>query len=201
MNKIKGFKIRLRKREILKNLKYSTEISYMSAETEQLIQKQLENAYSLIHPCVIYETYNNNDVYGFRAIKEELLFGSSQVKVIIKDAYAITIMAATIGSALEEKVNDLKCNDLNAAFILDAAGSEAAEQVINFVSKILQAESARQECVLSTRYSPGYGDWPLEASRKIISMLDHEKIDMKLSDSGILYPRKSITAIQTWRPQ
>jgi hypothetical protein len=82
--------------------------------------------------------------------------------------------------------------------VLDAVGSEAAEQSMNLISKILREEASKQDCYLANRLSPGFGDWPLEASRTVLNHIDGDKIDIVLSDNGILIPRKSITAIQAW---
>ena len=79
-------------------------------------------------------------------------------------------------------------------------GSEAAEQSMNLASKILREKASKQDCYLSNRMSPGFGDWPIEASRQILNYIGGDKIDIALRDEGILNPRKSITAIQAWIP-
>ncbi len=197
MKKIRGFKVKLRKREILKALKYDSRYVSIGSDCENLIQEQIETAYSVIFPSVVYETYSiSSETYEF--IKNDILLGSAKLKGLFKKAAAFTIMAVTIGYELEKIVDSIKDQDLTKALILDAVGSEAAEQSANFISRILKDEAVKQECVLSVRFSPGYGDWPLDASAKILHYLDNEKIDLNLSPSGILNPRKSITAIQTW---
>jgi hypothetical protein len=199
MNKIRGFKIRLRKREILRTLRYDGRYTEIGPDIELLIQNQIENAYSLIHPSVVYITFFNKDD-EFDDIKKTIVKGSKQVEDLLKKAEAFTLMAVTIGPDLEREVDNIKESDLTAAYVLDTAGSEAVEQSANFVSKILKNEASTQECSLSMRFSPGYGDWPVEASNDVFKYVDASKIDMSLSRSGILVPRKSITAVQAWVP-
>ena len=79
MNKIRGFRIRLRKREILRNLKFNSNLSEIKTETEQLIQNQIEVAYLHIYPSVIYETYSRT-FEDFNSIKESILIGSNRIK-------------------------------------------------------------------------------------------------------------------------
>ncbi len=193
--KIKGFKIRLRKREILKTLKYDSRYTNIDSGIEKLIQQQIENAYLFIYPSVIYKTFLNTP-----QVKNEILLGSKKVSELLHKASAFTLMAVTIGDKLEKEVNRIKDKNLTEAFVLDAAGSEATEQSANFVSKILREEASKEACYLSVRFSPGYGDWSMEASGKILEFLDEAKINVKLSSGGILVPRKSITAIQAWLP-
>ena len=45
------------------------------------------------------------------------------------------------------------------------------------------------------RFSPGYGDWPLEDQLDMIRLTEAYKIGLSLSTSLMLIPRKSITAI------
>ena len=46
------------------------------------------------------------------------------------------------------------------------------------------------------RYSPGYGDYPLECQDELIRLLDGaRKIGLNVSRSHLLIPRKSITAV------
>lgn len=200
MNKVRGFKIRLRKREILKTLRYDTRYTSIDRDLEKLIQQQIENAYTLIHPSVIYETFPNTSD-RFETTKNEILLGSRKLEELLEKPCAFTLMAVTIGKELENEVNRIKNKDLTGAFVLDAAGSEATEQSANFISKILREEASKQECYLSTRFSPGYGDWPVEASKKIFEFIDAKRIDLRLNPEGILIPRKSTTAVQTWIPQ
>ncbi|MFC2061905.1 vitamin B12 dependent-methionine synthase activation domain-containing protein [Elusimicrobiota bacterium] len=200
MNKIRGFKIKLRKREILKSLKYNSDFVSISPEIEKTIQDQIENAYEIIYPSIIYETYSG-DSEKYSSVKEDVMMNSAKVKEVLSNSEIFTVMAATIGSKLEEKIDSIKNKDLTAATILDAVGSEAAEQCVNFISKIIRKEASKKECYLGMRFSPGYGDWPIEASGKILNLFEMDKIGLRVNESGIMLPRKSITAIQPWIPE
>ena len=49
---------------------------------------------------------------------------------------------------------------------------------------------------LVSRYSPGYGDWPLEAQRRLFELLDApRKAGVSLTDSLLMVPSKSVSAI------
>ena len=49
---------------------------------------------------------------------------------------------------------------------------------------------------ITFRYSPGYGDLPLDIQRSFLSVLDtQKKIGLTASENNLLFPRKSVTAI------
>ncbi len=198
MKKIRGFKIKLRKREILRSLKYTSQVDKIDQKIENIIQNQIETTYRLIYPSAVYETYRKKS-NTFGELKDKITLGSKKVKNIIKDCFAVTVMAATVGKRIDVEIDNLKKNNLTKAFVLDAAASEAAEQSVNFITRIIRREAKQKECYLSNRISPGYGDWPLESSRELLNMLPVEKIEIKIGKkNNTMNPRKSVTAIQGW---
>ena len=59
----------------------------------------------------------------------------------------------------------------------------------------IQAELAPGESLV-TRYSPGYGDWPLDAQRELLALLDTPRaIGVSLTDSLLMVPSKSVSAV------
>jgi len=54
---------------------------------------------------------------------------------------------------------------------------------------------------LVSRFSPGYGDLPLDYQRTLLSVLDtSRKIGVSLTDSLLMVPSKSVSAIVGVRP-
>jgi 5-methyltetrahydrofolate--homocysteine methyltransferase len=80
------------------------------------------------------------------------------------------------------------------AVVLDSFASVAIEQLCNKADKIL-AEKYK-DSYLTFRFSPGYGDYPLELQREFLNILDApRKIGLTVNDSFLLTPTKSVTAI------
>ena len=70
------------------------------------------------------------------------------------------------------------------------------KMVRDFAEKEMEREVAEEGCHLTWRYSPGYGDLPLEAQRELVRALDtHRKIGVSLTESCLMMPSKSVTAI------
>ena len=197
VRKIRGLKISLRRREILRHLKYSPGRGEVDPHTETIIQQQLQQAYQIIYPSVIYLTVSRK-MTEFKEIEKSILQGPEKVKKIASDAIAVTVMASTAGEEIEKEIDKIKEKDLTRAIILDAAGSEAAEQALNFVSSLLRGQAKKDECRLGDRISPGYGGWSHDVTGEILDVLDASKIGIEYLPSGIMKPRKSVAAVHPW---
>ena len=80
------------------------------------------------------------------------------------------------------------------AVVLDAVGSAAIESFCDWLS-----DGWRRDCpnfVLRPRFSPGYGDLPLETQKTLLSVLDAgRKAGVSLTESFLMLPQKSVSAI------
>lgn len=113
----------------------------------------------------------------------------------LRFCHACFAMAVTLGEGAERVIRAAQATDMSLAVVLDAIASQLAEQYADEAQRLM--EPAKQEDEFMTgRYSPGYGDLPLDLQKKLLTALDAPKaIGLAASESGILIPRKSITAI------
>ncbi len=106
----------------------------------------------------------------------------------------VILMAATLGTEAESLLRRAQARDMAEAVILDAAGSAAIEQVCDALCAELAARFRPR--FLTGRFSPGYGDLPLEQQRTLCRVLDLERrIGVSLAESGLMIPQKSVTAL------
>ena len=106
----------------------------------------------------------------------------------------VILMAATLGAEAESLLRRAQARDMAEAVILDAAGSAAIEQVCDALCAELAARFRPR--FLTGRFSPGYGDLPLEQQRTLCRVLDLERrIGVSLAESGLMIPQKSVTAL------
>lgn len=101
---------------------------------------------------------------------------------------SIVLFAATIGLEMDRLIARQARLSPARAHMLEAIGTERIESLCDaFCAEI---ENARP------RFSPGYGDVPLEMQRAIFAALDCPKhIGVCLSESLLMTPRKSVTAM------
>lgn len=106
------------------------------------------------------------------------------------------VFGATVGLELDRRI--ARCGRLSPAkgLMLQAFGAERVEALCDAFCADLAAEYALQGLHTRTRFSPGYGDLPLEHQKEIFAALQCGKhIGLYLNDSCLMSPVKSVTAI------
>lgn len=104
------------------------------------------------------------------------------------------MMCATIGSEIDKLIRISQISDMAMAVVLDSFASVAVEQVCQKVDEILAEKYSGK--YMTFRFSPGYGDYPIEMQKEYLRILDApRKIGLTTGDSCLLVPSKSVTAI------
>lgn len=102
-------------------------------------------------------------------------------------------MAVTIGVQVDMQMRRLG-KDMALVCAVDAAAGVLVERLADQLQQQIKEELGKAE-YMTSRYSPGYGDFPIEMQKDVIQYLDaSRKIGLTVS-GGILIPRKSITAL------
>ena len=116
----------------------------------------------------------------------------------------VVFLCGTIGAEFDAWQRRLSVLSAADALLSQQIGLDAVEKVMDELENEVRAKieewgsgvPAASGVRLKPRRSPGYGDLPLELSRKIISELDAtRKIGVSITDSDLLVPSKSVTAI------
>ena len=119
---------------------------------------------------------------------------SNALAVNLRDCDRAILFAATIGIEADRLCRAAAVYTPSNALIYDAMGSAAIEWFCDTLCKTLAC--ATPEYNLRPRFSPGYGDLPLELQADLLRVLDAQhKIGLTLSDSLMMIPQKSVTAI------
>lgn len=104
------------------------------------------------------------------------------------------LFAATIGTEADRQRRIASVTSPTKALILDAMGSAAIEAFCDELCEVIKKQYCG--CRIHPRFSPGYGDLPLECQRELLGVLDaHRRIGLTLSDTLMMLPQKSVTAI------
>ena len=98
------------------------------------------------------------------------------------------LFAATVGADADRLIARAGATSPARALLLDAFFTERIEALCD--------EFTAQYTVPNRRFSPGYDDLPLEFQKAMFSLLDcPRKIGLTLSESLLMIPTKSVTAI------
>lgn len=117
------------------------------------------------------------------------------IRQMLAPCSEVILIAATLGASAERMLLRAQAQSAARSLLLDAVLSAAIEAVLDRQEEALQRELSGG-LYLTDRFSPGYGDMPLEQSKSICEILDAQRqIGLTVSASGIMIPRKSVTAI------
>jgi len=194
---LKNLKLPIPEKQIFARLGYKNNKTQIDEATTKQIKEIIEEALVLIEPQGAY-TYTKIKNKNTNTVTLDcgMTIQSKQIaKLLLHSQYAV-LLAATIGPSLGEQVkNYINHKKLTQATILDAVGSELADEVANQINTIVKKEAFLKKQETTFRYSPGYGDWGLEVQHKISSILETQNIGLRVNKSHILVPEKSVTAI------
>ena len=105
----------------------------------------------------------------------------------------MVVMGVTLGSAVDSLIRTGQIRDMAQAVLLDCGASVLIEQICDTFEEQIRCEI---NGFMTGRYSPGYGDLPLEIQKQLIRVLDGpRKIGLTVSQSYSMIPRKSVTAV------
>lgn len=114
----------------------------------------------------------------------------------LKDARSCILLCCTLGMQTERRLRALGAADPLDAALYDAACSAYVEDVVDELDRRLRSAAAETGLAANWRFSCGYGDCPLDAQAGILAALDAGRLcGVTATDSGILLPRKSVTAM------
>ncbi len=106
----------------------------------------------------------------------------------------VVLLAATLGNSVDMLLRKTQAQDMAKAVILDAMASAVIEQVCDEAEKEIAEKLENNH--FTWRFSPGYGDFPIEVQKDFLTALNAQKvIGLCASQSGMLTPTKSVTAV------
>ena len=108
----------------------------------------------------------------------------------------VVFLCGTIGAEFDAWQRRLSVLSAADALLSQRIGLDAVEKVMDGLEEEIRKEVEVEGKRLKPRRSPGYGDLPLELSRRILDELDApRKIGVSITESNLLVPSKSVTAI------
>ena len=122
------------------------------------------------------------------------IMGGKDIESHLNGCEKAIVMCATVGSEVDKLIRISQISDMARAVVMDSLASVAVEQVCNAFDKIIAEKYSDYN--MTFRFSPGYGDYPIELQKIILQMLDApKKIGLCTNDNFLLTPTKSVTAV------
>lgn len=192
---VNNFNLVIDRNEVLRYLGYKHQ--KIDERTEKLIDECIEEMKSIAKPRFIYNFFELNKKEGAVELKNSsLVLTGKDIYNHLKDSVSSIVMAVTLGSEVDRRIRYYEKVDLARALVLDACSTQAVEEVCDILEANLRKEVQSKGKNLNWRYSPGYGDLPIEVQGQLISTLNcNAAIGLTVTNDNIMLPRKSVTAI------
>ncbi len=111
-------------------------------------------------------------------------------------AQEAVIVLCTVGEALERRAADVSKEDAVYGLALDGVGSAGVEALANAACALFEEEATKEDCQVTIPLSPGMVGWPVEQGQpQIFDLLDASEIGVRLTESMMMLPRKSLTFV------
>ncbi len=106
----------------------------------------------------------------------------------------VVLLCVTLGADVDAQIRRAQIRNIADAVMLDACASAAIENVADHLCRDIETTIAPAR--LTDRFSPGYGDMPLDQQSELLMALDAvRRIGVSLTPGGMMIPQKTITAL------
>lgn len=183
---------------ILKRLGRNRHLVRETPRQRAVVDAHIEAGYAL---CRCAGVSGRCEIVANRAGQVELsgggAFRSAALGRLLERSGEALLLAATAGAELVAAISDaFRADDGVRAAVLDAVGSEVADCLLDWLQAAAERQLVREVKKLTDlRFSPGYGDLGLESQATIFSLLGLERLGLRLTDSYMLEPEKSVIGI------
>lgn len=143
-----------------------------------------------------WEIYDYNSTSGQISSNPIYYIKGNSIHNHLKRAVKIIVIAATIGDAIDQAITEkFNKGQYTNAFLMDAAATAAVESSLDSMEQTIAGIIKNSGYHLLPRYSPGYGDWDIHFQPQMLKLSEATKINLRLTSSYMLVPRKSVTAV------
>lgn len=185
----------INKSEVLRYLGYKNQV--IELRLDKIIDSCIEEMKDIAIPRSVYKVFDVEILEDGVYLKEYgILLKGKDIREHLKNSRKCAILASTIGVTVDNRIRYLNKSDVTSGIILDSCATEAIEGTCNDLEAEIREIAKKENLNINFRYSPGYGDFGLEVQPIILKLLNAEKkIGLTCTESYILIPRKSVTAI------
>jgi len=171
----------------------------VSAEIESLYERSLALLREKAAPVGIWREIVTPD---FAAIYEGE--GRNEPRTPVGDIFggaeSLRLFALTLGAPVSDEIKQrFAANDFALGTMLDAAASAAADGLASVLEKRYPNDLSRSgqdvENIGVLAYSPGYCGWHISGQGKLFEFLHPEQIGIRLTDSFLMQPLKSVSGV------
>jgi hypothetical protein len=171
----------------------------LAGELELLLEKAMEVFVQCSRPVSLISTLSASEfqaVYRGEGLNEK----KTPLDDISGAADGLALFAVTVGETVTGQIKELfDAKEFALGSMLDSAASAGTEKAADFVQshffnlQLEQGKISGDKSVM--RFSPGYCGWHMSGQKKLFKFLHPEDIGIRLLDSFLMQPLKSISGV------
>ena len=172
------------------------------------LRNELQPRYTVLRlPCLVTEKQIVLAAVGTAGLEQgaageeaesaqaQLAFNSLKLAQHLAGCQELYLFGATLGSKVDVALRRIALGSAAEGAAGQAAAASLIETYCDDCCRELE-EALPEGYGFTSRFSPGYGDWPLEEQQLIFKLLNCAKlIGLTLTDGGMMAPIKSVTAV------
>lgn len=201
MNRIKFYrnvKTQYKKSLIYTRLGYEKTNTVIEPGRKRELDKWISEAEALCKVDIVYQVAEITGIEENTVILDNNeRITSSSLTALLRNSGEAVLMAATSGSFITERIEQLQqIGEMAKALVYDAAASEITDAGLDWLMGFLKQQYIREGKTLTRmRYSPGYGDLDLSNQDVFYRRLNLKGLGIELTSRYMLIPEKTVTAI------
>jgi hypothetical protein len=168
----------------------------------EIAERALEEGRALLQPQTLIRELDVKTLRHERLMLDSGSFLSGElISEHLGPAERVVLILCTIGDALEAHAAEVSKDNIVYGLALDGVGSAAVEALANEACKYFEDQAVQNGLQSSIPISPGMVGWPVDKGQpEIFSILEPEQIDVRLTEYGLMIPRKSLTMVLGFGP-
>lgn len=161
----------------------------IAGECEGLLKSAAAPKYHWTYADISENTGDRVTLLGHR-----LILSGRDICGHLSSCFGAALMCVTLGEGVDRLLRTLQAQDMAKALAADALASAAVEMVCDEAEGVIRERFPGEQ--FTWRFSPGYGDLPLECQGDFLAAVDAmRRVGVCLSPGGLLTPTKSVTAV------
>lgn len=123
-----------------------------------------------------------------------LVLPGEMARTMLRECSDAVLLLCTLGAGFEARLRAASARDMAQAAMLDACGSAYVEAGCFDAEKAIAARFPGK--YLTDRFSPGYGDLPLELQPALCAALNSQRrLGVTVTESLLMVPMKTVSAV------
>ena len=168
--------------------KINGELLKITDECEETLLKTIEPRY--VYKVCRIERLNDE----VKVVDTTLTLKGHDICEHLKECDRCIFFCVTLSAGVDRLIRRYEAEGMEKALVADSLASAAVEQACELAEEEIRAAVGNYG--YTWRFSPGYGDFPLETQREFLKLIDAPKrIGVNVTEDLILVPGKSVTAL------